>query len=284
MHLRIFHRTRYVYRTAVSQSHNELRFRPASDNPRRLKFFLLKVEPPSRLRHFRDEYYNYVHWFEIPEPHQELLIEASMVIQTTSPYANGEPMGILLDSLKGGVDELISPFLLPSRYVSLDPEVWRLAVDIRQDRQDIFETALAIMRHVHDHWEYAPNTTHAATHLKDVMATRRGVCQDFTHLMIGLLRSLGIPARYVSGYLFNGPGAHLRGAQASHAWCEVWLPGIGWFGLDPTNATLADDRHVKIATGRDYDDAAPISGTMSGPPNATSRLEVTVRVEEASMG
>ena len=137
------------------------------------------------------------------------------------------------------------------------------------------------MTHIHTNWAYIPGATHASTHMREVMASRQGVCQDFAHVMIGMCRSLGIPARYISGYLYNGPGAHLRGAQASHAWCEVFVPGKGWFGLDPTNNTLADERHVKIATGRDYADAAPLTGQFDGPMDATAAMQIEVEVSAA---
>jgi len=161
----------------------------------------------------------------------------------------------------------------------VDPEIWRLALDIRDERKDVFETAMAIMKFIYKEWTYAPNTTSSSTHMSEVLHQRRGVCQDFAHIMIGLCRALEIPARYVSGYIYNGPKAELRGAQASHAWCEVWLPNRGWFGLDPTNNTLSDERYVKIATGCDYDDAAPIRGSFNGPPGATMQLEVSVAVD-----
>ena len=128
---------------------------------------------------------------------------------------------------------------------------------------------------------YSPGTTTVKDSASQAFSAQQGVCQDHTHVFLACCRSLGIPARYVSGYIYNGAHGHLRGAQASHAWCEVWLPGRGWFGLDPTNDTLADERYVKIATGRDYDDAAPIRGSFNGPAGATAALEVTVRVEKA---
>ena len=281
MELRIYHRTRYLYRAPVAHSHNEVRLRPATDDPRRLRFHLLNVNPPVRLRHFRDEHYNHVQWFEIPRPHAELLIESTAQVVTTSQYeGRGRPLGVkFTDLVKGEETDMLRPFLTSSRYIALDHILWRLALDVRQDRDDVFETAEAIMHHIHSTWTYAPLSTSASTHLSEVLDTRRGVCQDFAHLMCGICRSLGIPARYVSGYLFNGPSAHLRGAQASHAWCEIWMPGRGWFGLDPTNATLADERFVKIATGADYDDAAPVRGSYKGPSGATSHLEVIVEVE-----
>jgi transglutaminase-like putative cysteine protease len=278
MRFRVFHRTRYVYRAPVRDSYNELRLRPVTDDKSRLEFFLLNVNPPARLRHFRDNWLNYVHYFDLPEPHGDLTIEAQSTINTTNPYADGRPTGVKIAALKTDLDDMVVPFLGGSRYVEITPEVWRLGIDIRDDREDVFETAEAVMHHIFQNWAYAPNTTSVTTHMNEVLAAKTGVCQDFAHLMIGICRSLGIPARYVSGYLYNGPDSHLRGAQASHAWVEVHVPGKGWYGLDPTNDTLADERHIKIATGRDYNDAAPITGHFDGPPGATTALQVELEV------
>ncbi len=280
MNLRVFHRTQYTYRSPVIDSSNQVRLRPATEDPKRLGFFLLNVRPPHRVRHFRDEFFNYVQWFEMPEPITELIIEATSHVQTTSPYAAGKPMGAKLSHIEGEAADMLRPFLTASRYVDLTPDVWRLALDAKGASDDVFEIAEAIMQLVNRDWAYFPSATHAQTHMSEVMRDRRGVCQDFAHVMLGMCRSIGIPARYVSGYLYNGPRGTLRGAQASHAWCEIWLPEQGWFGLDPTNNTLADDRYIKIATGRDYDDAAPVRGSFSGPPGATAALSVTVEVEE----
>ncbi len=278
MRFRIFHRTRYVYRATVRDNYNEVRLRPVTDDKSRLEFFLLNVKPPARLQHFRDNWLNYVHFFDIPEPHTDLIIESQSTINTTNPYKDGKPLGVGFEALKSDMDEMVAPFLGNSRYVEVTPEVWRLGIDIRNDSNDLFATAEAVMHHIFREWKYAPSSTTASTHMNEVLQTKQGVCQDFTHLMIGICRSLGIPARYISGYLYNGPDSHLRGAQASHAWCEVHIPGKGWFGLDPTNATLADERHIKIATGRDYQDAAPVSGHFDGPPGATAALQVELEV------
>jgi len=281
MHLRVYHRTRYVYRLPVSESHNEVRLRPATEDAKRLSFFILKVSPPRRLRHFRDDHFNYVQWFEIPEPHHELIIEATSHLHTSTQYVDGvKPLGATFEDIHACDQiDMLRPFIKSSKYVVVDPEIWRLALDIRDERKDVFETAMAIMKFIYKEWTYAPNTTSSSTHMSEVLHLRQGVCQDFAHIMIGLCRALEIPARYVSGYIYNGPKAELRGAQASHAWCEVWLPNRGWFGLDPTNNTLSDERYVKIATGCDYDDAAPIRGSFNGPPGATTQLEVSVAVD-----
>lgn len=281
MRFRVFHRTRYIYRAPVRDSYNELRLRPATDNKERLEFFLLNLNPPARLRHFRDPWFNYVHYFDVPEPHSELIIEAQSTLNTTSPYGEGLPAGVSFTALKTDLDDMVVPFTGDSHYIEKSPEIWRLGIDIRDGRDDIFETAVAVMHHIYQEWSYMPNVTTASTHMSEVLASKQGVCQDFAHVMIGICRSLGIPTRYVSGYLYNGPQSHLRGAQASHAWCEVHIPGRGWFGLDPTNDTLADERHIKIATGRDYHDAAPITGHFDGPPGATTALQVDLEVKRA---
>lgn len=279
MHLRIHHLTHYHYRAPVSSSVNELRLHPATADPKRLGFFLLNVQPPTRLRHFRDEFLNHVHWFELPESHREMRIEASSQVHTSSPYADGLPAPVDCETLQAAAaEEMLHPFLRESRYIALDPAIWRLALDIRDGRPEVFATARAIMEFLHGTWKYDPSATDVGTTVAEAMARQAGVCQDFAHAMIALCRSLGIPARYVSGYLHDGAGG-LRGGQATHAWCEVFLPGQGWFGLDPTNRCLADDRHVKIATGRDYADAAPIRGQLTGPANATARMTVEVEVE-----
>ncbi|MFM7606113.1 MAG: transglutaminase domain-containing protein [Prosthecobacter sp.] len=281
MRLRIFHRTRYTYRVPVRDSHNEVRLRPATDDSARCEFFLLNVNPPVRLQHYRDEWMNYVHWFDINEPHNSLSIDAELTVQTSNPYAAGKPHGVDFTALNDLQDDLLAPLLQSSTYVDINREVWKEALDVKASSDDLFATAEALMTHIHTNWAYNPGTTHASTHMREVMQQRQGVCQDFAHVMIGMCRGLHIPARYVSGYLYNGPGAHLRGAQASHAWCEIFIPDRGWFGLDPTNNTLADERHVKIATGRDYSDTAPLTGQFDGPMDATAALQIEVEVSAA---
>jgi transglutaminase-like putative cysteine protease len=240
---------------------------------------MLVVQPPVRLQHYRDDFLNHVHWFEISEPHDYISITSTLRIRTTNPYETGPPADGEIVRLPGLVGDVMRPFLGGSAYVETTSSVWREALDIKGDRAGVFETATAIMGHIHATWTYDTRVTHAATHMREAMANKSGVCQDYAHVMIGYCRSLGIPARYVSGYLYSGPQGALRGVQASHAWCEVWVPDHGWCGLDPTNGIVADDRFIKIATGRDYADAAPVTGHFNGPSNATLRLEVSVDIE-----
>jgi transglutaminase-like putative cysteine protease len=173
--------------------------------------------------------------------------------------------------------EMCYDFLQSSALVSVSPEIWRLAVDASQGQTDVWQSVQAIMRFIHGSFSYAPASTNVKTHVEEVLQSRRGVCQDFAHVMLGMCRALKIPARYVSGYLYNGPSGTLTGAQASHAWCEVYLPGIGWRALDPTNNQQADERYVKLAVGRDYSDVAPVKGHYKGTPGNTMTVTVTVR-------
>ena len=161
MRLQVFHRTRYVYRAPVRDSYNELRLRPATQDKSRLEFFLLNVQPPVRLRHFRDNHLNYVHYFDLPEPHLELVIEAQSTINTTTPYADGKPEGVEMKSLRSMQDDMLRLFLHDSRYIAITPELWKLALDITSGITDVFAAAEAIMHYIFQHWTYSPNITTA---------------------------------------------------------------------------------------------------------------------------
>jgi len=281
MRLQVTHRTSYTYSALVTDSFNELRIHPISDDPQRVLVFELAVRPEVKFRVYRDFYLNYVHYFEIHEAHAQLVIEGRSVVETQNPFAMAGPLGGVPFSLLAGCasKEDCWDFLGASKYVALNPELWRLAVDLRAEGDDVFAAAAAIMRWIFREFTYATDATTVKTHMLDALRLKRGVCQDFAHVMLGLCRSLGIPTRYVSGYLFDGGNHAIRGDHASHAWCEIYLPNLGWFGFDPTNNQLADDRYIKVAVGRDYDDVAPLKGGITGGGKSPATLDVAVRVE-----
>jgi len=168
--------------------------------------------------------------------------------------------------------------LQDSEYIQINPEVWRRAVDIQGDSLDVFQTSYAIMEHIFTQFSYQPGMTTVSTHANEVFKGQTGVCQDFAHAMLALCRSLGIPARYVSGYFYDAThDHHLRGSQASHAWVEVYIHDYGWVGLDPTNNKVVDQTYIKLAIGRDYRDAAPVIGSFYG--SGMSAMRVSVQVE-----
>jgi transglutaminase-like putative cysteine protease len=272
MKFEILHRTHYVYASPVRESFNEVRLQPLSNEHQTVESFLLKVLPPARLRHYHDFYSNCVHHFEIPEPHSALSIESRLEVTTRAnqslpPDARPANLSRLPESLQHG---RCYDFVQGSRYVELTPEVWRLAVDATQGKDDVWQTVLRLMQYVHDTLAYQPKSTHVHTHMRNVLEQRRGVCQDFAHVMIGLCRSLKIPALYVSGYLAT------QTASATHAWMEVFVPGVGWQALDPTHNCQPDETYVKIGVGRDYADVAPVSGTYKGTTDRTLSVEVKI--------
>ena len=283
MKLHILHRTRFKYATSVRESFNEARLQPVTTGFQVCHSFLLKILPTTKLSHYLDFYFNYVHLFDLTQAHTELVVEATSTVTTGDEPAlpaTATPAPLKEIGACARLDRCYD-FLQSSTYVEAGPELWRLALDATDGQTDTWQAAQAIMRHIHKEFRYQPAVTHAHTHMHEVLQTRAGVCQDFAHVMIGLCRALKIPARYVSGYLYNGPADQLKGAQASHAWVEVYLPGHGWCGLDPTNNRLADGHYIKVAVGRDYADVSPLKGTYRGTAKRQLSVEVLVsRLEE----
>jgi transglutaminase-like putative cysteine protease len=234
--LSVCHRTIFNYATPVSHSVNTLHLEPRTFPYQKTLSPLVCVIPATRVRKFTDLFQNITHHFEIPGPHARLEIESRIKvhnlpldISSASREATGKDYG------DPSIRELIWPYLQESHCVSRHPEVWRQALDITKSMTSIYAQARALMAWIHSGFRYEPGVTNANTHLEETFAIRAGVCQDFTHVMLGLCRAIEIPARYASGYLYNGPRDTLVGAQASHAWAEVYLVGAGWIGFDPTN-------------------------------------------------
>jgi transglutaminase-like putative cysteine protease len=263
MRLRIIHTTEYRYTAPVSGNSNELRLTPVQSRWQQVPFFLLRVLPSTRLRKFQDFYGNTVTYFDVEEAHRQLIIEASSSINTVDRYAEGEPAFVDLEDLLGAdVDGRLQPFLQPSGPVEVPPEIWRAAVDVQANYRDVFGLAKGLMEYVYQTCRYTAGVTSVHTTTTQFFEGRAGVCQDFSHLMLAMCRALRIPARYVSGYVYDAKRKDIRGAHASHAWVEVWVPGCGWHGLDPTNNCLTHAHYVVVAVGRDYEDIAPVRGSF----------------------
>ena len=283
MKLHVLHRTRFKYETSVRDSFNETRLQPVTTGAQTCHSFLLKILPPSKLSHYLDFYFNCVHLFDVVQPHTELSVEANSVVTTgdlpmLAADANPFPLEKIAECARM---ERCYDFLQSSTYVEAGADLWRMGLDIIEGQSDVWQAAQAIMRYIFREFRYQSASTNVHTHMRDVLTARTGVCQDFAHVMLGLCRAMKIPARYVSGYLYNGPADQLKGAQASHAWVEVYLPGPGWCGLDPTNNRLAAGHYVKVAVGRDYADVSPLKGTYRGTTKRHLTVDVLVtRMEE----
>ena len=279
MKLAVFHRTVFHYGMPVTHSLNTLHLEPRTFPYQKTIGALIRVIPATRVRRFTDLFQNITHHFELPGAHSKLEIESRIkVYNLPLDISAASRAATLKDYGDSSIREQIWPYLQESRWVSRHPEVWRQAVDVTVPFKAVFDQANALMEWVYREFRYESGVTNVNTHLEEAFQMRRGVCQDFTHVMLGLCRAVGIPARYASGYLYNGPRGTLVGAQASHAWAEVYLPAAGWIGFDPTNNTLADERYVKISVGRDYEDVAPVRGSYNGTGHC--RMEVQVEVEK----
>lgn len=277
--LSVLHRTVFHYGSPVTQSVNTLHLEPRTFPYQKTLGALIRIIPATRVRKFTDLFQNITHHFELPGPHIRLEIESRIRVHNLPLDISAASREATQEGFKDlSIREQIWPYLQESRWVSRHPEVWRQALDLVAPFQSVYDQATALMQWIYQEFRYEPGSTSVSTHLEEAFAMRRGVCQDFTHVMLGLCRAVGIPARYASGYLYNGPRDTLVGAQASHAWSEIYLPAAGWIGFDPTNNTLADDRYVKIAVGRDYEDVAPVRGNYHGTGHC--RMEITVEVEK----
>jgi len=300
LRLRIRHTTRYVYPIPASESHNEVRLMPLSDDDQTCLDFRLTLSPPART-HAYDLPSGRVHYFDTRAPHSELVIRADSLVITHRqnpfrflPAGSGEDDAFYR---REAVRQDYAEFLAETERVHLHPETDRIAAVARKQASGAGTVPflMALTRQLYRVLTYAPGATRVSSSIAHVLEHREGVCQDFAHLMLAVCRRQGIPARYVSGYLYTGedrepaPGLPPEGTTADphaphglvsgnamHAWVECLLPDSRWHGFDPTNNLLANDYYVKVHTGRDYGDVPPVRGVYRGPFAHT--LEVSVRV------
>jgi transglutaminase-like putative cysteine protease len=278
----LLHRTTFVYAGKAHDSFNEVRLRPVDDASQACRSFELRIEPGANLRDYMDFYGNAVHYFDIAAAHERLVIEAVSEVETT-PNAARPPVPSVANASAGGEREMVAEFLAGSHYVPLDVEVWKEAQDaLSGGRSDVWSDVRSICRHVYRNFAYQPRATGVATLATDAIRLRKGVCQDFAHVALGMCRCSDIPARYVSGYFMRTERMRDDGDEASHAWIEAHIPGYGWAAFDPTHDRPADEHYIKVASGRDYADIRPVSGTYRGGKTRSLNVEVRVREAEAA--
>jgi transglutaminase-like putative cysteine protease len=285
---RLAHVTEFRYDGIVSESYNEVRLRPRQDEYQSCLSFRLKTQPNARLASHMDMFNNWVHHFNVMGEHRLLTVETDSVVLVHQPPEmpeNGYPLSAV-SSENEEVDQYYD-LLLPTDYVPhAEPVRELVAAAEKQSSGTVSSYARAAAALVHDTIRYEKGATHVQSSILDALENKAGVCQDFAHVLLAVLRIRGLPARYVSGYLVPRktaePGASAEeviGGQASHAWTEVLIPGAGWFGMDPTLGTPIGLQHVRVAYGRDYGDVAPVRGVYKG--HAGQRLSVDVRVRPA---
>lgn len=292
MKYQLRHTTRYRYSSAVTLSHNEARLLPRDLDYQKCSRTSLSISPNAqRQQERRDFFGNRVVYFAIGEIHDSLEVTARSQVTT---QARPQPEGAAADlgwqeaarRLTGQSDTGPDPDSLEARLFKLDspfihhsPALREFALAAFTNKATLLDAVLDLNQSIYKEFSYDPSFSTVATPLADVLHQRKGVCQDFAHLAIGALRSVGLAARYVSGYLETQPPPgqeKLIGADASHAWLSVFFPGWGWLDIDPTNGSLPDERYLTLGWGRDYGDVTPLKGVMNGGGAHELGVEVDV--------
>jgi transglutaminase-like putative cysteine protease len=278
----IRHFTRYRYSHPVWQSMMEVRMHPRSEGNQRCFIFQLSVNPRARIFAHTDARGNLVHHFDLPQRHRQLTIISDALVNLDAPQTIPETMDY---AAWNDLDQLIEKkdywdMLMPSHFARTSPELQELAEEIGVIERD-GRSPLAFLQDVasgvYRSFSYVKKSTAVNSPIEHALKSRQGVCQDFAHIMITVVRNANIPCRYVSGYLYHSAENSDRSSDgATHAWVEAVLPGLGWVGFDPTNNIIVGERHIRTAVGRDYADVPPTMGTMKG--KAETELQVRVRV------
>ncbi len=280
------HITTYLYGSPVSVCHTQAHLTPRTSPHQRVVSYELEVRPEPAFQLTRQDYFgNEFTYFCIHEPHQTLTVTAlsQVELHPEEPPHEGftPPWEKVRDEVRRAADDetfRALEFTFRSPHVKLGAEFAAYAEPSFVAERPIAEATFDLCHRIFKDFRYDPRATTISTPVNEVLKSRRGVCQDFAHLMIACLRSLGLPARYVSGYLRSGKDA--VGAEASHAWCSVFCSGFGWVDFDPTNDVMPQQNHLTIAYGRDYSDVAPVSGVAIG--GGEQMITVSVEVLPAT--
>ncbi len=286
MILRAIHTTTYTYSETVALCHTEVRLAPRSDHGQTLIDHELTIEPRPDSSVARTDYFgNPVTAFIIDQPHDTLRVTASSLVETGAGQAIHPGLTPPWEQVREAIARHDSAdtfeayqFVLDSPRVPPTPEFTAYAEQSFSKARPILECAVDLCHRIFTDFKYDQDATTVTTPVTEAMRSRHGVCQDYSHVMIACMRSLGLPARYVSGYLHTGDNA--VGAHASHAWLSIFCPGFGWLDIDPTNDVLPSTRHVTLAWGRDYSDVPPVKGVALGGGDQTIEVEVRVTPPE----
>jgi len=284
---RVRHVTTYDYEDPVSVSHHILRLTPHNSLRQNCRQSGITIVPkPASCTRYVDYFGNATTCFTLLEPHERLVVEAVSELEVNAAalpdFAASPPWESVRDSLPYDyTDEGLSAyqFVFDSNRVEGRPELAEYARESFPQGRPLLEAVLDLTRRINHDFRFDTKATEVSTPVETFFEKRRGVCQDFSHLQIACMRSLGLAARYVSGYLRTIPPAgrpRLVGADASHAWCAAWSPGAGWVDFDPTNNCVPGDGHITVAWGRDYSDVSPIYGVLLGGANHTLDTGVDV--------
>ena len=288
MFFHIEHTTEYVYSQPATEAFSELRLRPRDSKRQKVSRHSTLIQPAVLVESYLDYFANYVETISIPFRHNKMVVTSICEVSTYPVIDALSGLDLSIGEARqlfGERRREVHDFLRPSGFIQFTPELNRMARELLPPAKSLAQAIKDLNTHIHTSYRYAPGATHVGATVTDFLAIRKGVCQDFAHLMICLCRLAGIPARYVSGYIESeSPSpttadktpAKLIGAAASHAWVEVYAPNHCWVGFDPTNNIMEGERHVQIGIGRDFHDVTPLKGVFKGRKQQS--LSVAVRV------
>lgn len=273
---KIHHITKYEYDRQVKESINEIKIFPYQCKEQETVQQEMIITGHPVIQTFIDYWGNKSGSFNLLTPHQELIIENRLVVRTTTSSQLSFDFHASFEELKKVVEGNINLLELSAAdRIGAQEEINKIIQDIYSPEESVAAVVEACCEYIYKYFKYKKGITTTETTIDEILEHQSGVCQDFAHLMLQILRTLKIPSRYVSGYVCPNKNG-MRGEGATHAWVEVWIPSYGWAGIDPTNNIWVTNRHIKLAVGRNFVDCTPIKGTFKGP--ATQKLSVYVSI------
>jgi transglutaminase-like putative cysteine protease len=277
---RIQHITRYLYEFPVSESVNELRIYPIPGSDQEVLQHELIITGDPEIQIYQDYWGNRTGFFNVLEGHQELKVESRLLVRTVAPDSDiTNNVGSFTDLHTQIQKSLLLLELSKAEQIVCQHEIIKICSDINDGTRNIGQLVESCSRYIFDNFTYKKGITNIETTVDEIMKLREGVCQDFAHVLLQLLRTAGIPCRYVSGYICPNKNG-MRGEGATHAWVEAYIPQKGWCGIDPTNNTWVGETHVKLAVGRNFKDCTPVKGTFKGATRQHLFVYVSVGYED----
>lgn len=275
----IHHITKYEYDRPVKESVNEIKIYPYACREQETLYHQINITHHPDILLVTDYWGNQTGMFNLMASHKELMIESKLIVRTLgSQLLLNREVG--LDALKNEtVSNLSLLELARVKETDLRDKIAEVAGEFYTPVMPVAEIIEKCSGYIFNHFKYIKGITTIETTIREILEHRSGVCQDFAHVMLEILRSLGIPSRYVSGYICPNKSG-LRGEGATHAWVEAWIPGTGWTGIDPTNNAWVTNHHVKLAVGRNFNDCSPAKGTFKGPARQSLSVYVLVSYED----
>jgi transglutaminase-like putative cysteine protease len=275
----IHHVTRYEYDRPVKESVNEIRIYPFVSNEQEILYHELNITDHPDILLINDYWGNRAGTFNLMSSHKSMMIESKLIVRTLGKTERPDSEAGF-DALKNEMSNNL-PLLELSfiQEIELREKMKELIKNIDDPGKPITEIVDRCSQYIFNNFQYIKGITTIETTVAEILEHRSGVCQDFAHVMLEILRSLNIPSRYVSGYICPNKNG-MRGEGATHAWVEAWIPGIGWTGIDPTNNAWVTNHHVKLAVGRNFNDCSPVKGTFKGPARQSLSVFVAVGYED----